>query len=187
MVEVMYGPMQLLVVGFSDPDFHGQTRRALGSVMEKGIVRLIDLQFVYMDADGNVSTIEATQLDEDERMRFGAAIGALIDLGAGGVAGARRGAEAGVVRAAERDYGIDESVIRDEVIEAIPNDSAAAFLLIEHLWARDFKQSLRDAGGSLVVQGMLEPETLVAAGAALRKMVESADAEERKRVAAPAR
>ncbi|WP_317064441.1 hypothetical protein [Methanoculleus caldifontis] len=31
--------MQLLVVGFSDPDFHGQIRRALGSVMEKGIVR----------------------------------------------------------------------------------------------------------------------------------------------------
>ena len=88
MVEVMYGPMQLLVVGFSDPDFHGQTRRALGSVMEKGIVRLIDLQFVYKDADGNVSTIEATQLDEDERIRFGAAIGALIGLGAGAAAGA---------------------------------------------------------------------------------------------------
>lgn len=187
MVEGMYGPMQLLVVGFSDPDFHGQIRRSLGSVMEKGIIRLIDLRFVYKDADGSVSTIEATQLDEDERIRFGAAVGALIGLGAGGTEGARRGAEVGAVRAAGRDYGMDEHVIREEVIEAIPNDSAAAFLLIEHLWARDLKQSLRDAGGSLIAQGMLEPETFVAAGAALREAVESADAEEKKRVAAPAR
>ena len=35
MDEVMYGPMQLLVIVFENPDFHGQIRRELESVMEK--------------------------------------------------------------------------------------------------------------------------------------------------------
>ncbi|MBP7410283.1 hypothetical protein [Methanoculleus sp. 10] len=47
MAEVLYGPMHLLVVGFKNPDFHGQIQRALGSAMEAGTVRLIDLRFVY--------------------------------------------------------------------------------------------------------------------------------------------
>ncbi len=46
MAEVMYGPMQLLVIGFENPDFHGQIREAFGSAMEAGVVRLIDLRFV---------------------------------------------------------------------------------------------------------------------------------------------
>ncbi len=40
------GRCSLLVIGFSNPDFHGQIRQALGSAMEKGVVRLIDLRFV---------------------------------------------------------------------------------------------------------------------------------------------
>lgn len=72
MAEIMYGPMQLLVIGFENLDFHGQIRQAFGSAMEAGVIRLIDLRFVYKDADGNVDAMEATQLDEEERERFGA-------------------------------------------------------------------------------------------------------------------
>lgn len=67
----MYGPMQLLVIVFKNPDFHGQIRRELESVMEKGMIRLIDLLFIWKDENGNIVSLEATQLDEEERMRFG--------------------------------------------------------------------------------------------------------------------
>ncbi|MDN7026026.1 DUF1269 domain-containing protein [Methanoculleus sp. FWC-SCC1] len=184
MAEVMYGPMHLLVIGFENPDFHGQIRRALGSAMEKGVVRLIDLRFVWKDADGNVTAMEATQLDEEERQRFGAAVGALIGLGAGGMEGARRGAEMGAMAAAEKNYGMDQDDVREEVIAAIPNNSAAAVLLIEHLWAKDLKGALRDAHGSLIAQGIIEPEALVMAGAALREAVEAAEEEEGKTLVA---
>lgn len=67
MDEVMYGPMQLLVIVFENPDFHGQIRRELESVMEKGMIRLIDLLFIWKDENGNIVSLEATQLDEEER------------------------------------------------------------------------------------------------------------------------
>jgi len=187
MAEVMYGPMQLLIVGFQNPDFHGQIRQALGSAMEKGVVRLIDLRFVYKDADGNVSGMEATQLSDEERERFGAAVGALIGLGAGGEEGVQTGWEAGTMAAAQRTFGMTEEDVR-RISDAIPNNSAAAIFLIEHLWAKELKQALRDAGGLLIADGIVTPEALVMAGAALRQAVEAAEAkEEKKPMAAPAR
>lgn len=185
MAEVMYGPMQLLVIGFENPDFHGQIRQAFGSAMEAGVVRLIDLRFVYKDADGNVNAMEATQLDEEERERFGAAVGALIGLGASGREGAREGVEAGAMAAARRTFGMTEENVR-RITETIQNDSAAAIFLVEHLWAKDLKQALRDANGFLIAEGMVTPEALVMAGAALRDAVEAAETEEKKPMAAPA-
>ncbi len=187
MAEVMYGPMQLLVIGFENPDFHGQIREAFGSAMEAGVVRLIDLRFVWKDADGNVEGIEATQLSDEERQRFGAAVGALIGLGAGGVEGAREGVEAGATAAARRTFGMTEDDLRS-IADTIPNDSAAAIFLIEHLWAKELKQALRDANGHLIAQGMVTPEALVLAGAALREALETAASGEQERpMAAPAR
>jgi uncharacterized membrane protein len=187
MAEVIYGPMHLLVIGFENPDFHGQIRKALGSAMEKGVVRVIDLRFVYKDADGNVSGMEATQLGDEERERFGAVVGALIGFGAGGEGGAQTGAEAGTMAAAERRFGMTEEDVQS-IADSIPNDSAAAVILIEHVWAKEFKQSLRDANGFLIAEGLVTPEALAVAGAALRDAVEAADAEEQKKpMAVPAR
>jgi uncharacterized membrane protein len=187
MAEVLYGPMQLLVIGFENPDFHGQIRKALGSAMEKGVVRLIDARFVWKDADGNVRGMEATQLSDEERERFGSVVGALIGFGAGGEEGAQTGAEAGTMAAVERTYGMTEEDVK-RISDAIPNDTAAAVFLIEHLWAKELKQALRDANGFLIADGIVTPEALVMAGAALREAVEAADAEEQKKpLAAPAR
>ncbi|MDN7024357.1 DUF1269 domain-containing protein [Methanoculleus sp. FWC-SCC1] len=187
MAEVVYGPMQLLVIGFENPDFHGQIRQALGSAMEKGVVRLIDLRFVYKDADGNVSGMEATQLDDMERERFGAVVGALIGFGAGGAEGAQTGAEVGTMAAAQQTFGMTEEDVK-RIADDIPNDTAAAVFLIEHLWAKDLKQALRDANGFLIAQGMVTTEALVEAGAALREAVEAVDTQEQKKpMAAPAR
>lgn len=185
MAKVLYGPMHLLVVGFKNPDFHGQIRRALGSAMEAGTVRLIDLRFVYKDADGNVSSMEASQLSDEERERFGSAVGALMGLGAGGEEGARRGAEAGAMAAAHRTFGMTEENVR-RISEIIPNNSAAAVFLIEHLWAKDLKEALRDANAYLIAEGIVTPEALVMAGAALEEAVEAAEEEEKKPMVAPA-
>ncbi len=187
MAEVMYGPMQLLLIGFENPDFHGRIREAIDSAMEKGIVRVIDFRFVYKDADGNVTGMEATQLSDEERQRFGAAVGALIGLGAGGVEGAQRGVETGAEAAAERSFGLTEEDIQ-RIGDAIPNNSAAAFFLIEHLWAKDLKEALRDTNAHLIAEGIVTPEALMMAGAELREAVETAEAEvQKKPMAVPAR
>jgi uncharacterized membrane protein len=183
MAEVMYGPMQLLVIVFDNPDFHGQIRRELESVMEKGLIRLIDLVFLWKDEEGNVTAMEATQLDEEERMRFGAVVGGIMGFGAGGEAGARVGMEAGALAAAQENYGItDEDIL--EITEAIPENNAAGLLLIEHLWAKNLKQAIADAGGVLVSQGMITPELLALVGVELAEAVEAADKKEREPEAA---
>ena len=107
-------------------------------------------------------------------MRFGAVIGGLIGYGAGGEEGARSGTEAGILAAALENYGITEEDIL-EITEAIPDGTAAAILIIEHLWAKNLKQAIRDAGGVLVSQGMLTPELLVAVGEELTEAVKFAE------------
>jgi len=173
MDEVMYGPMQLIVIGFPDPNFHGQIRQEMESAMEKGIIRLIDLLFVWKDKDGNLTSIAATQLDEDERKRLGAVVGGLIGFGAEGEEGAKLGMEEGSLAVAEENYGITEEDIQ-EVADAIPNGSAAGIFIIEHLWAKDLKQALRDAGGTLIFQEMISPELLIMVGEELREAVMAA-------------
>jgi len=170
----MYGPMQMLVIAFENPEFHGQIRRELESVMEKGMIRLIDLLFLWKDTDGNVTALEATQLDEEERMRFGAVVGGLLGFGAGGEEGARIGMEEGALAAAQENYGITEEDIL-EITGAIPEGTAAGVLIIEHLWAKSLKQAIRDAGGALVSQGMLTPELLALVGEELAEAVKFAE------------
>ncbi|KKG13924.1 hypothetical protein EO98_01145 [Methanosarcina sp. 2.H.T.1A.6] len=174
MTEVMYGPMQLLVIAFENPKFHGQIRRELESVMEKGMIRLIDLLFVWKDEKGNIKSMEATQLDQEEKIQFGAVVGGLIGYGAGGEEGAREGTEAGILAAAQENYGItDEDIL--EVTDAIPEGTAAAILVIEHLWAKNLKQAIREAGGVLVSQGMITPELLALVGEELAEAVKFAE------------
>jgi uncharacterized membrane protein len=172
--EIIFGPMQLLVIVFDNPNFHGQIRRELESVMNKGMIRLIDLLFIWKDEEGNIKSMEATQLDEEEKMRFGAVVGGLIGYGAGGEEGEKKGTEAGILAAAQENYGITEEDIL-EITEAIPEGTAAAILIIEHLWAKSLKQAIRDSGGVLVSQGMLTPELLIAVGEELAEAVKFAE------------
>jgi uncharacterized membrane protein len=153
--------------------------------MDKGIIRLIDLLFIWKDAEGNIRSMEVTQLDEEEKMRFGAVIGGLIGYGAGGEEGEKQGIEAGILAAAQENYGITEEDIL-EITEAIPEGTAAAILVIEHIWAKSLKQAIKDAGGVLVSQGMLTPELLIAVGEELAEAVEFAEKKKTGSQAAPA-
>lgn len=187
MADVMYGPMQMVVIGFDEPEFHGKILKELRSLREKGTMRLIDLLFVWKDAGGKVTEFQATDLTEEERLRFGAVVGALIGFGAAGKEGARAGAEVGAEWVAERDFGIAADDL-SRIADAIPTDSAAAVMLIEHTWAIGLKEAMRDAGGFVLAQGMVTPEALLLAGADLAAAVKAADTEEKekKRVAVPA-
>src|SRR4029450_1621137 len=92
------GPVQLLVLGFSEPNFQGEIMSELDRLKESDTVRVIDGIAVYKDAEGQVSVLKRTDLSDDEAAEFGATVGALIGLGAGGLEGAEAGAEAGAER-----------------------------------------------------------------------------------------
>ena len=123
------GPVQLIVLGFEHPEFHGEIIAELERLKEKDTVRVIDALAVHKDADGEIEVMHLSNLTKDEAIELGSKVGALVGLGIEGEEGMHAGAEAGAEAAAD---GI--SVFSDEeawdVVEDIPNDSAAALLLI---------------------------------------------------------
>jgi uncharacterized membrane protein len=157
------GPVQLIVLGFEHPEFHGQIKAELERLRASDTVRVIDALAVYKDADGELEVQHLSNLTHDEAVELGSKIGALIGLGIEGDAGFEAGAKAGA-EAAE-DGGVDVfSGSEWDVLEDIPNDSAAALLLIEHHWAVPLRDAIASAGGFRLADGFISPLDLVEIG-----------------------
>ena len=158
------GPVQLIVLGFNHPDFHGEVIAELERLRESDTVRVIDALAVYKDAEGEIEVEHLSNLTQEEAIELGSKVGALVGLGIAGEEGAEEGAEAGAEAAED---GID--VFGDaewDVIEDIPNDSAAALILLEHHWAVPLRNAIARAGGFRISDGFISPLDLVAIGLA---------------------
>jgi uncharacterized membrane protein len=158
-----FGPVQMLVVGFAHGKFEGEILAELKRLREQDIIRLVDLLFVNKDDDGEIATVELTDLSREESMEFGALAGALIGVGAGGEAGAEAGAVAGAV-AMEDGQAFSEQDVWF-VADAIPPGTSAGIALIEHRWAIPLREAIERAGGQPLADEWVHPEDLVAAGA----------------------
>ncbi len=126
-------------------------------------MRVIDALAVHKDADGEIEVVHLSNLSKDEAIELGSVVGALVGLGIEGEEGMYAGAEAGAEAAAD---GV--SVFSDEeawdVIEDIPNDSAAALILLEHHWAVPLRDAIARAGGFRISDGFISPLDLVEIG-----------------------
>lgn len=158
------GPVQLLVVGFDDPQFKGDILAELDRLRDGDVVRLVDLLVVRKDQAGNLEHVQRSDLTEDEAAELGTTVGALIGLGAAGAEGAEAGAilgAAGIGDAAGHMLSEEDFWFVDD---AIPNGSAAAVALVEHRWAIGLRDAIRDAGGFHLADAWVHPADLVAIG-----------------------
>src|SRR3984957_640497 len=89
------GPVQLIVLGFNEPDFHGEIIAELERLRESDMVRVIDSLAVYKDAEGELEVEHLSNLSQDQAIELGTKIGALIGLGIEGEEGMEAGAVAG--------------------------------------------------------------------------------------------
>ena len=133
------GPVQLLVLGFNDADFDAEIVAELGRLRESGSVRVIDALAVFKDAAGE---IEVQQLDAGP----GRVISALIGLGVEGE------------EEPELSAGADPDEDGWDVLEDIPNDTAAALVLVEHAWAVPLHDAVARAGGFPISDGFVADE-----------------------------
>ena len=159
-----FGPVQLLVLGFDQPDFQGQIVAELDRLKEGDLVRVIDGIAVHKHEDGKVEVLRRSDLSDDEAAEFGAVVGALIGLGAGGVEGAEAGAELGAAAAAAERTEPDDGDDEWDVLDEIPPGTAAAVILLEHRWAAPLRDAIRSANGFAISDGWVHPEDLVAVG-----------------------
>ncbi len=168
------GPVQLIVLGFNHPHFHGEVIAELERLRESDTVRVIDSIAVYKDANGELEVEHLSNLTEQEAIELGSKIGALIGLGVEGEEGMEAGAIAGAEEAAAEGINVFGDAEEWDVLEDIPNDSAAALILLEHHWAVPLRDAIARAGGFRLSDGFISPLDLVAIG-----LMTAAEAEER--------
>ncbi|TMR04989.1 hypothetical protein ETD83_07205 [Actinomadura soli] len=159
-----FGPVQLIVLGFDHPRFHGEIIAELERLRASDTVRVIDALAVHKDEDGALDVGHLSNLGQEEAIELGSKIGALIGLGIGGEEGMEAGSIAGAEAAAEGVHVLLESDDAWHVLGDIPNGTAAALLLIEHHWAVPLRDAVLRAGGYRIGDGFVSPLDLVAIG-----------------------
>ena len=130
------GPVQYIVVAFPGNEFKGEIVPALADLVDRGMIRILDLAFVLKDAEGNVVAME------------------LSDLGDAAKHYEPLGAEpAGL-------FNDEDLAAAGEELE--PNTSAA-LLVWEDVWATRLRDALVDAGGILLDHDRIPYEVVEAA------------------------
>ena len=157
------GPVQLIVLGFEHPEFHGEIIAELERLRSSDTVRVIDALAVHKDADGTIEVAHLSNLSKDEAIELGSIVGALVGLEVEGEEGIILGAEAGAEAAAQGARAFSDKEAWD-VLEDIPNDSAAALILLEHHWAVPLRDAILRAGGFRLSDGFISPLDLVEIG-----------------------
>ena len=173
------GPVQLLVLGFDNPGFHGEIARELEKLRESGTVRVIDALAVHKDAEGEIEVQHLSNLTREEAIELGSKVAALVGLGIAGEEGMHAAAEIGAEQAAAHGIEVFDDELAWDVIGKIPNDSAAALILLEHHWAVPLRDTIARAGGYRIADGMIAPYDLLAIGLASAEEAKQLQAQER--------
>ena len=159
------GPVQLVAIGFPpDAEFEGRIMAELERLESHETIRILDLLFVGKDAEtGDLLALDYQGED------LGAIVGALLGFEFEDDGELEDGSAEGTGGHA---FGLSQTEIRDIAGSLHPGDSAG-FLLIEHVWARDLKGAIREAGGFPLGEGFLTPEALAEVATELVAMSEA--------------
>jgi len=134
--SIEMGPIDYLLVEWPGRQPNGEAAPYLVELVERGLVRILDLTFIAKDEDGSVSGLE------------------LSDLGDGA-------AELSVFEGASSGLLSDDDV--NEAAAALEPGTSAALLVYENSWAGPFAAAVRRSGGQLVASGRIPAEDVLAA------------------------
>ncbi len=130
------GPVDYLVVEFPGSNFNGEIMPELVDLVQRGIIRVLDLVLIKKEEDGSYDALEFDEIEDS----------ALGDL-----------------REFERELA---DVLSEEDIisaaDALEPGSTAGLLVYENLWAAPFASAVRRSGGQLVADGRIPVQALLA-------------------------
>src|SRR5918994_1000772 len=157
------GPVQLLAIGFDqNARFEGKIMDELASLERHETIRILDLLFVGKDAE----TGDLLALDYQGE-ELGAIVGTLLGFDFEDEQPSHE-----VSEIEGHAFGLSQREIQG-IAASLKPGSSAGFLLIEHVWARNLKRAIRDAGGFPLGEGFLTPETLAEVATELLVMSEA--------------
>jgi hypothetical protein len=131
------GPIDYLVVEFPGSKLTGKAFPLLVDLVDRGLIRILDLLFVKRELDGRIVGLQVADLDHDGVLDF-----AIFE-----------GARSGIL-------GQDDL---DEAAEVIQPGNSAGILIYENLWAAPFAAALLESGAQLVASGRIPVPDVIAA------------------------
>src|SRR5215472_7592597 len=123
------GPLEFVVIGCKGHQFTKEIVPELNSIQEKGLIRVVDLFFVRKDVNGTVTVLEVNDLNDEELAAFDPIKEDLMGL------------------------LTPEDIVY--LTEAIPADTSAVIVLLEHAWLVKLTEGLDRAGAVLLAGGMV--------------------------------
>lgn len=131
------GPIDYLVVEFPGNKMTGKVLPALVELVDRGLIRILDLMFIRKELDGSVSGLVVADLDQD---------GQLDPV-------VFEGASSGLL-------GNDDL---EEAAAVVEPGCSAGILVYENVWATPFAREVRRSGGQLVASGRIPVQAILAA------------------------
>jgi hypothetical protein len=132
---VVSGPIDVVLLRFQGCEFNGDIARALRSLVDGGVVRVVDVLFVFKDEAGTVGSLEL------------AALGPHLD-------------EAFVDVDGQLGGGLLDHEDVEEVGGALDPGVSMVVVAVENVWAVPFIEAVRRAGGELVDQARVPSEVV---------------------------
>ena len=130
------GPIDYLIVEWPGRQPRGEAAPFLVDLVDRGIIRVLDLAFIFKGEDGSVAALDVKDLgEESEELRL------------------FEGASSGLL--GEDDIG--------EAGNALEPGTSAALLVYENTWAGPFAAAVRRSGGQLVANGRIPVQAVLAA------------------------
>jgi hypothetical protein len=131
------GPVDWIVVEFPGSKFNGEIAPALRDLVQRGLIRVLDLLVLKKEEDGSLEAFELSDLDPSE---------------------------VGELRSYESELAMllsEDDVTA--VAAAIEPNTSAAVLVWENTWAAPFASAVRRSGGQLVASGRIPVQAILAA------------------------
>lgn len=143
------GPVQLLMLGFDEPQFTGEIKAEVARLRDHDVIRLVDAIVLVKDAEGNVSLLEEEDMPQGDQEGIIAVLIGLVE--------------------AETEMLAEASGLADElgtwtVDDLLPAGTAAAIALIEHRWAVGLRGAVERANGTVLSDAWVHPEDLELVG-----------------------
>ena len=130
------GPIDYVLIEWKGRQPNGEALPHLVDLVERGVIRILDVAFITKEEDGSVAGIELSELGD------GAAELSLFE-----------GASSGLI--SDDDLG--------EAAAALEPGTSAALLIFENSWAAPFVGAVHRSGGQLVASGRIPAEDILAA------------------------
>jgi uncharacterized protein DUF6325 len=136
MADDAMGPVSYVIVEFPGNKMTGEGFSALMDLVDQGLIRVLDLEFVMRGSDGSITAVTVADIDGDGELDMAVFEGASSGL-------------------------LDQSDL-DGAAGAIQPGASAAILLFENRWATKFVQGMRNGGAELVAAGYIPLDDIAA-------------------------